>query len=793
MTTRVNPVLLAGPVRGVDGRGWIVRPRAPTLADGRFGDMFFDTVSHFGYGPKDETGWGEGQYLRGPSGWTPLERIVNDGSRRVVEVYDWTGGAGTKPATGFKTATGTLTGTIGSAADVRGAQGPQALINQLGAAGSILALNSLFASAEGSGDNEKRSLAEIFDIGGAMDFRSKAEAEPLTIRSKIKRIRVAGLTYVRAATAAEATAYPAGARMRTFDRFVLAETETTSSVDGGYWVIAETMISGNLPGCTTQETATAVRLSGAMWVMPPGSTATLTVAPGTTSFKDAVDTVAKWIPLNKAKKKIIIPAGDYETSDSIYVDDSFGRHLFMESSTPSEVLTPGFSVGSPWTISMSPVAPYVHPSGPGHPLSAEMGGWEATIPMANTGSLKAGDVAYIRMTTGDDGAGGASYEHAAMRGPVKCRSVVPNTSATFLFTDIRVAWGAGRLFTATIMKPSVQIQWSNMNFDHGSEFYCLFVKQSLGGIRDIAIKGDPGRSNSNGFGIHDGGFLASNYEYPVNTIGLFVIYGQGRNGGYVFRLAVGDMPWLAIGACRVNAANVLLAGHLDAVEAIFSGCGGAGGVGVNGGKLNAGQASAVGCSVGYQANSGSILTCPGALGWGNVSANFQANTGGQIWAEGSTLRPTVSGRAPTLFRAQRGGQIYVNSDTVLLFAGVGGEYSPPLGKLGNGNAFIGPVTFDSTRQEIVGLGRDAWRTVYTIPAITNGSRGSLVVARAGKGITAASPSSVHILYPNGPLPIGLVAWPPTPETDQLRVYIDNRSGADYAGGSFTLGFEVNFN
>lgn len=55
-------------------------------------------------------------------GWSPLFRLVQDGSRIVLEVYDWTGGTGTKPSTGYVSSSG-LTSTIGSALNVRGQQG----------------------------------------------------------------------------------------------------------------------------------------------------------------------------------------------------------------------------------------------------------------------------------------------------------------------------------------------------------------------------------------------------------------------------------------------------------------------------------------------------------------------------------------------------------------------------------------------------------------------------------------------------------------------------------------------
>ena len=56
----------------------------------------------------------------GDNGWAPVLAVVNDGSRRVLQVVDWTGGEGTKPtATGFVTASG-LSPSIGDGIDLRG-------------------------------------------------------------------------------------------------------------------------------------------------------------------------------------------------------------------------------------------------------------------------------------------------------------------------------------------------------------------------------------------------------------------------------------------------------------------------------------------------------------------------------------------------------------------------------------------------------------------------------------------------------------------------------------------------
>jgi len=73
--------------------------------------------------------------LSANDGWSPLIRSASDGTRRVLEIYDWTGGTGTKPGTGYISASG-LTATIGDAVDYRGVQGIQGIQGETGPTGS---------------------------------------------------------------------------------------------------------------------------------------------------------------------------------------------------------------------------------------------------------------------------------------------------------------------------------------------------------------------------------------------------------------------------------------------------------------------------------------------------------------------------------------------------------------------------------------------------------------------------------------------------------------------------------
>jgi len=60
----------------------------------------------------------------GNDGWTPTLAVVTDGSRRVQQVVDWTGGEGTKPTTGkYVGATGLVTD-VADGIDIRGTTGP---------------------------------------------------------------------------------------------------------------------------------------------------------------------------------------------------------------------------------------------------------------------------------------------------------------------------------------------------------------------------------------------------------------------------------------------------------------------------------------------------------------------------------------------------------------------------------------------------------------------------------------------------------------------------------------------
>lgn len=194
MSRLPNVVRLAGPERGLDGRSVLSKARAPLITDGRIGDFWIDTVSKKLFGPKTAAGWPDNGLIRGAAGWYPLERIVTDGARRVTEIYDWAGGEGTKPGTGYKTAAGALTATIADAADIRGAEGPEALINALAPAEGPISYDSLVASAESTGDNFKRAVSALFEPGSTMMFADVATASGGMVPSRVTSLMLQAFT-----------------------------------------------------------------------------------------------------------------------------------------------------------------------------------------------------------------------------------------------------------------------------------------------------------------------------------------------------------------------------------------------------------------------------------------------------------------------------------------------------------------------------------------------------------------------------------------------------------------------
>ena len=104
----------------------------------------------------------------GDNGWTPVLAVVNDSARRVQQVIDWTGGEGTKPATGkYVGPTGFVT-LIGDGVDIRGAQGPTgaAIIGPTGPTGPGVISAAVVTSATGG----TTAAATVTLVGSVLDF-----------------------------------------------------------------------------------------------------------------------------------------------------------------------------------------------------------------------------------------------------------------------------------------------------------------------------------------------------------------------------------------------------------------------------------------------------------------------------------------------------------------------------------------------------------------------------------------------------------------------------------------------
>lgn len=242
-----NIVYLESPEKGVDGRGWISMARDPIISDGRIGDMWFNTLTHYGFGPKTAGGWGAGTYLRGPNGWTAKTRVIADGTRRVREIFDWTGGGGTKPAIGYEGATGTVPD-IEDAVDYRGPEGPQALINALDAKTDLVTWETFTALAESASDNEKAPIKRVFEAGGFLPLRTLSDLVSLNVPASIKSVRTqffapqfaipstmtGGAEYIRVGSEPDV---PAAAKRRSIDR--LTPEGAHDSANGGWWLLNE--------------------------------------------------------------------------------------------------------------------------------------------------------------------------------------------------------------------------------------------------------------------------------------------------------------------------------------------------------------------------------------------------------------------------------------------------------------------------------------------------------------------------------------------------------------------------
>lgn len=115
---------------------------------------------------------------RGPQGWAPVVSVVTDGARKVLQITDWTGGEGSKPAaTGFIGATG-IVATAALAVDIRGSIGATGPGNTL-AIGTVTSAASPSATITGASPSQTLNL--VLPKGDKGDTGNTGPANTLTI------------------------------------------------------------------------------------------------------------------------------------------------------------------------------------------------------------------------------------------------------------------------------------------------------------------------------------------------------------------------------------------------------------------------------------------------------------------------------------------------------------------------------------------------------------------------------------------------------------------------------------
>lgn len=168
---------------------------------------------------------------QGDPGWSPVFAIVNDGTRRVLQVSDWVGGAGTKPATGEYVGASGLTGTIGSAVDIRGPTG---------------------AAGAGTGDMTAAVYDPTAKVADAFDMTNMVEGTTQKILTATERTKIGHLTVtaatdldtirarvldldaavvLRGAWAANAGTFPGGGTAQAGSSYIVSIAGTVGGID----------------------------------------------------------------------------------------------------------------------------------------------------------------------------------------------------------------------------------------------------------------------------------------------------------------------------------------------------------------------------------------------------------------------------------------------------------------------------------------------------------------------------------------------------------------------------------
>lgn len=118
-------------------------------------------------GPTGATGVAGPTGATGPSGtngnngWSPILAVVTDGSRRVLQLVNWTGGTGTKPSFGNYIGPAGLVANIVDAVDIRGATGATGAAGSNGSNGTN--------GADGADGADGSDAKQITDIDIATD------------------------------------------------------------------------------------------------------------------------------------------------------------------------------------------------------------------------------------------------------------------------------------------------------------------------------------------------------------------------------------------------------------------------------------------------------------------------------------------------------------------------------------------------------------------------------------------------------------------------------------------------
>lgn len=165
----------------------------------------------------------------GDKGWTPVLSVVSDGPRRVQQVVDWTGGQGAKPATGDYVGPTGLTSVLADAVDIRGAQG---------------------LAGAGSGDMTIAIYDPTHKEADVFDMTNMVEGTTNKILTDTERTKLAGI-------AANATANATDAALRdraTHTGTQSADTIVDGTVNHAFTVADDTKLAGIAAGATANST-----------------------------------------------------------------------------------------------------------------------------------------------------------------------------------------------------------------------------------------------------------------------------------------------------------------------------------------------------------------------------------------------------------------------------------------------------------------------------------------------------------------------------------------------------------